>query len=228
MKLYFDLYDQQNSTQRIEINATHGLIAGWAGRDQAANEAHIQELAELGVPRPSSIPLFYEVGCNHFVQDSSIQVVGPHSSGEAEVLLMRHQDDYLISLASDHTDRKLEAHSVALSKQVCPKPVARNAWYFSDIEAHWDELILKSWIIEDGQQVLYQDAPLSSLLLPMDLVEKRFPGAKLPESTLMTCGTVPAIGGIRPAPTFIMQLFDPVLNRHLEHQYQMEILPEIA
>src|SRR5690625_7903033 len=124
---------------------------------------------------------------------------------------MRHQDDYFISLASDHTDRKLEAHSVALSKQVCPKPVARDAWYFSSIEAHWDELKLKSWIIEDGQQVIYQDAPLSSLPFPMDLVEKRFPGAKLPQSTLMTRATVAASRGMRPAQTAGIELSDPVL-----------------
>lgn len=228
MRLYFDLYDAKNTAQRIEITLSHGLIAGWAGRDKAANEAHIQELAELGVPRPSNIPLFYEVGRNHFVQDNTIQVVGPHSSGEAEVLLMRHNGEYLISLASDHTDRKLEAHSVALSKQVCPKPVANKAWRFNDVKTHWDELLLKSWIIEDGKQVLYQDAPLKSLLLPMDLVKEKFNDGELPESTIMTCGTVPAIGGIRPAAKFIMQLFDPVLDRSLEYEYQMEILPEIA
>src|SRR5690625_1306722 len=228
MKLHLDLYDLQNTVTEIQISLKQGLIAGWAGRDQKANEAHIQELAEIGVPRPSKTPLFYEVGCNQFVQTNSIQVVGPNSSGEAEVLLMRHNNEYLISLASDHTDRKLEAYSVALSKQVCPKPVANKAWRFNDVKTHWDELLLKSWIIEDGKQVLYQDAPLKSLLLPMDLVKEKFNDGELPESTIMTCGTVPEIGGIRPAAKFIMQLFEPVLDRSLEYEYQMEILPEIA
>src|SRR5699024_12873562 len=100
--------------------------------------------------------LFYEVGRNHCVQDNTIQGVGRRSSGEAEVLLIRHNGEYLISLASDHTDRKLEAHSIAHTKQVCPKPVANKAWRFNDVKTHWDELLLKSWIIEDGIHVLYK------------------------------------------------------------------------
>lgn len=228
MKLHFDLYDLQNTVTEIQISLKQGLIAGWAGRDQKANEAHIQELAEIGVPRPSKTPLFYEVGCNQFVQTNSIQVVGPNSSGEAEVLLMRHNNEYLISLASDHTDRKLEAYSVALSKQVCPKPVARQAWRFEDVKSHWDQLLLRAWIIENKEQSVYQDAPLSSLLPPMKLINEKFPESALPENAVMTCGTVPVIGGIRPAPKFIMQLFDPVLNRSIEHEYSIKILQEIA
>jgi len=180
------------------------------------------------VPRPSAVPLFYEIGCNQFIQDATIQVVGPHSSGEAEVLLLRHQGEYLISLASDHTDRKLEAYSVALSKQVCPKPVARQAWRFADVKAHWDELLLKSWVMENGEKVAYQDAPLSNLLPPLDLVEEKYPGAPLPEDTIMTCGTVLVIGEIRPSSTFIMQLVDPVLERSITHEYKMQVLEEIA
>src|SRR5690625_389154 len=173
MKLHLDLYDLQNTVTEIQISLKQGLIAGWAGRDQKANEAHIQELAEIGVPRPSKTPLFYEVGCNQFVQTNSIQVVGPNSSGEAEVLLMRHNNEYLISLASDHTDRKLEAYSVALTKQVCPKPVARQAWRFEDVKSHWDQLLLRAWIIENKEQSVYQDAPLSSLLPPMKLINEK-------------------------------------------------------
>lgn len=228
MKLTFTLHHADNHTDEVTLTINHSLVAGWAGRSQAANEAHIEELAALGVPRPSSIPLFYEIGRNQFLQDEHIQVVGGDSSGEAEVLLMRHQGEYLISLASDHTDRKLEAHSVALSKQVCPKPVARDAWRFADVQPHWDDLILQSWIIEDGQRTLYQEDSLSSLLPPLELVQKKYDGAELPETTIMTCGTVPAIGGIRPAKRFIMQLHDPVLERSIKHEYQMQVLPEIA
>ncbi|MXZ98678.1 MAG: DUF2848 domain-containing protein, partial [Acidimicrobiaceae bacterium] len=50
---------------RLEIDGTERLFApavlvviGYAGRDRAAVEHHIDELAALGVPRPASIPLF--------------------------------------------------------------------------------------------------------------------------------------------------------------------------
>ena len=37
------------------------MVAGWTGRDSAAIEHHIEELAALGVPRPSSVPLYYRM-----------------------------------------------------------------------------------------------------------------------------------------------------------------------
>ncbi len=44
----------------------------------------------------------------------------------------------------------------------------------------------------------------------------------------MSCGTVGAISGLRPANRFIMQLFDPVLNRTLAHDYEVETLALVA
>jgi hypothetical protein len=44
----------------------------------------------------------------------------------------------------------------------------------------------------------------------------------------MTCGTVPAIGGIRPSQNFEMELHDPVLQRSLRHRYEVQVLPEVA
>ena len=35
------------------------VVAGWTGRDAAAVEHHIEELAALGVARPSTVPVFY-------------------------------------------------------------------------------------------------------------------------------------------------------------------------
>src|SRR3546814_13366450 len=44
----------------------------------------------------------------------------------------------------------------------------------------------------------------------------------------MTCGTVAAIGPIRPSPTFTMELFDPQRERSIRHSYTLRILPEVA
>ncbi|MDQ2801898.1 MAG: DUF2848 family protein, partial [Pseudomonadota bacterium] len=38
-------------------------------------------------------------------------------------------------------------------------------------------------------------------------------------------GTLPAIGGIRPAGRFAMALHDPVLDRTVRHEYAVETLP---
>lgn len=228
MKLQFSLLPHDAPATTAEIEFTRCVIAGWAGRDRDAIEHHIEELEALGVPRPSSVPLFYRVAAQQLTQDTRVEFVGPDSSGEAEVFIFSHAGEHWVSLASDHTDRKLETHSVALSKQICAKPVAKEAWRYNDIAAHYDQLILRSWIMENGERVLYQEGPLASLLPPLDLVRRAFDADVMPEAAGMTCGTVAAIGGIRSAPSFEMEIEDPVLKRSLRHQYELEILPIVA
>ena len=52
--------------------------------------------------------------------------------------------------------------------------------------------------------------------------------AVLPQGAGMTCGTVGAIGGIRAAADFTMDLFDPRRQRTLSHRYHVESLPVVA
>ena len=93
----------------------------------AAIEHHIEELAAIGVPRPTSVPLYYRIADNQLTQAETVQAVGGDSSGEVETFVFAVDGEMYVSIASDHTDRKLETYSVALSKQVCVKPVARAA-----------------------------------------------------------------------------------------------------
>ncbi|MFA5521758.1 MAG: DUF2848 domain-containing protein [Castellaniella sp.] len=212
----------------ITVNIDQFIVGGWAGRNREAIEHHIEELAELGVPRPSAIPLYYRIASDQLTQADTIQVVGDQTSGETEVLLFNHQGEHCISLVSDHTDRALEAHSVALSKQICAKPVGRTAWRLADVADHWDSLVLKAWIEEDGREVRYQDDSVSALRHPEALMRGHFDAERIPADAAMSCGTVGAIGGIRPSTHFIMVLSDPVLKRELRHEYHVQVLPEIA
>lgn len=215
--------------QYFEIEVDCLVIAGWTGRDVHAIEHHIGELEAIGVPRPSAVPLFYRVGSNQLSQADAVQVVGDNTSGEAEPFIFFHDGEYFVSLASDHTDRTLETHSIALSKQVCPKPVAKSAWRVSELVDHWDQLVLRSWIEEGGESLLYQEGPLITLRGPADLLARY--GARHPapsEGFAMTCGTLGAIGGIRPSPRFRMELFDPLLSRSITHAYRCVVLPVIA
>ena len=228
MQLSFQL-DAGNASRTLSTDVHTFIVAGWAGRDRDAIEHHIEELALIGVPRPSAVPLYYRVADNQLSQAPRIQAVGPHSSGEVETLVFTVDGEMYVSLTSDHTDRKLEAHSVALSKQLCVKPVGTAAWRFADVAGHWDELVIRSYIEENGAEVLYQEGALSALRTPTDLIEGYLGGASvLPEGVAMSCGTVGAIGGIRPSTAFTMELFDPRSGRSLKHRYAIEVLPEVA
>jgi len=220
--------EQDGGVRQIEVSLQNVVVAGWAGRDLDAIEHHIEELLALGVPRPSAVPLYYRVGENLLTQAPRVQVVGPDTSGEVETFVFTFEGELYVSIASDHTDRKLETHSVALSKQICPKPVARGAWRFADVAGYWDELVIRSHIEENGKTVLYQEGTLATLRPPQELIAGYANGAALPEGTGMTCGTVNAIGGIRPAASFTMELFDPRRGRTLSHSYALDILVEVA
>src|SRR6185503_14926747 len=137
--------------------------AGWTGRDRAAIDHHIEELAAIGVPRPSSVPLYYRAAASLLTQAPQIEVLGAGSSGEVEPVLVRARGRWWLTAGSDHTDRDAERAGVALSKQLCAKPVASQAWSWDELAARADTIALRSEIFEDGRWVRYQDGTLASI-----------------------------------------------------------------
>ena len=215
---------------RIDIKA--GVIAGWTGRNADAVAHHIAELAEIGVPAPTTVPLYYRVSDLMFTTDSQIQCLDDTASGEAEPTLVDDGERLYLGLGSDHTDRKLEAYSVAHSKQICPKPMAPLLWDFDEVSGHLDEIRIRSFIREGGDWVPYQDGalasirPLAELLAANPLTQG---GSRLAAGTVMMCGTFAVLsGGVRPAKEFRMEMIDDRLGRRIEHAYHMITLPVIA
>lgn len=201
------------------------VIAGWAGRDREKMEAHIRELEDLGVARPRATPTYYRVSAARLNQNATIQHTGDTSSGEAEAVLLAQDGVLYVGLGSDHTDRRVEGYGVTVSKQMCDKPISSDFWLFDEVAAHWDSLMLRAWAVIDGQRVLYQEGPLAELLPPAALIEGHSEGRGLPDGTAMLCGTMPAIGGIRPAARFECELHDPVLSRTIMLAYNIDVLP---
>lgn len=202
----------------------HLIVAGWTGRDQDKVQHHIDELATIGVAPPSQVPLFYRTSVNLLHQGDVIEVLGKGTSGEVEPLLVRADGALWLGLGSDQTDRPLEAHSVAASKQACPKPIASALWQFDDVKDHSDELILHCDIHENGVWTVYQTGNLSNLRPLSELAIT----SKLPEGAAMLCGTLGAIGGVREAASYRMRLTDPVLGREITLNYAVKTLPVIA
>jgi len=193
------------------------VIAGWTGRDEAALRKHIKELEEIGVRPPKSTPIFYRVSANLLTMAAQIQVSGPDTSGEVEFVLLAKPDGLWVTVGSDHTDRKAETIGVSLSKQLCSKPIAKDAWRYDEVKPHWEKLVLRAWA--DGE--LYQEGAVTAMRSPEDLMG-RYP---LKPGWAMFCGTLAAKGGIRPANVFRMELEDPLRKRKLVHEYRIDVLP---
>ena len=96
------------------------------------------------------MPCFYRLGANLLTDAAAIELSGSDSSGEVEVVLLSLADGLHVGVGSDHTDRKVEAYGVSVAKQMCPKPVSRELWTFTDVEPHWDQLMLRSWVTREG------------------------------------------------------------------------------
>ncbi len=209
----------------LRINIQSLTIAGWTGRDAAAVQHHIDELAALGVPPPATVPVYYCADAELLTQAEDITVLGSDTSGEAEPLLVADDSGTLwLGLASDHTDRALEAVSIAKSKQICAKPVARELWLYEEIAPHLDALRLQARIVEDTGAVDYQSGTLQRIR-PLPEILTGLPEGRLAPGSVLFCGTLPVIGAIRPARRFIMQLHDPVLERTISGEYGICCLP---
>lgn len=213
---------------RRNVEVARLVIAGWTGRDKAALEKHIAELEAIGVKRPASVPIFYRASTARLTTDDSIEVLGETSSGEAEFVLFRHGERLWVGAGSDHTDREVEKYGVSVSKEMCDKPIAPEFWDYEDIAPHWDKLMLRAHIAENGGRVLYQEGPVTAMLDPKALIDKFGGKSGLEEGTLMFCGTLAARGGIRPSAVFEFELEDPVLNRKIHQQYRVQTLPVLG
>jgi hypothetical protein len=213
---------------RRDVPIDDAVVAGWTGRDAAAVEKHIRELQALGVKRPASTPIFYRVSAARLTTDAEIEVVGDKSGGEVEFVLLRHGGRMWVGTGSDHTDREVETYGVTVSKQMCDKPIASAFWAFDEVAPHWDRLILRAHVTENGARVLYQEGPVAAMLSPADLLARWAKDGKLADDTLMFCGTLAAKGGVRPTTRFELELEDPVQGRKIAHAYTARSLPNLG
>ena len=227
----FDLtftIDAQDTTTPLTLPIDQAVIAGWTGRDPVARDRHIAELEAIGIAPPATTPIYYRVAARRLTTEDSIEVSGGDTSGEVEFVLIGWQGRIFVGCGSDHTDRKVEAYSVTVSKQMCDKPIASELWELEDVIGHWDQMILRSWAFIDDARVLYQEGTLDGMLSVKDLIARGFGGKGLPDGCAMFGGTFAAKGGIRPASRFEFELEDPVLKRKISHGYDVIALPVLG
>lgn len=217
--LSFDLPDGTTVTTPV----TTLLNAGYAGRDQADVAAHVAELAELGVPAPKVTPALYPVAPYLAAQTDEVPVQHDRTSGEAEWALVVTAEGVLLTVACDHTDRELEVHGVAWSKNAAPDVLGRAAWRLDDVAGRLDSLTLRAWA--DGE--LIQDGTLAELLPPqhwLDVLRER--GLHQPGVVLIS-GTIPMVPGVNQfSGEWRVELGDPATGNTIEAGYQVRRLPE--
>ncbi|GGO48634.1 hypothetical protein GCM10012287_24080 [Streptomyces daqingensis] len=214
---------------RRTVTVTRLLNAGYAGRSQDDVAAHVAELAELGVPAPSTTPALYPVAPYLAQQTGSVPAQHGRTSGEAEwALVVDDTGDLLLTAACDHTDRELEAYGVAWSKNAGPDVLAGQAWRLDDVADRVDSLTLRAWVTgEDGTEELIQDSTAAELLTPHHWAEVLRERGELEPGTVLISGTVPMRHGVDQfAGRWRVQLADPSTGNEISLGYDVVRMPE--
>ncbi|KAB2329602.1 DUF2848 domain-containing protein [Cytobacillus depressus] len=204
-----------------EIKVNHVYCIGYAGRNIEKTMEHIIELEKIGVPRPAEVPTLYPVRRNSLSQTEEIEVLGDKTSGEAEIVLVfgDTEDEVYITVGSDHTDRSLETIDINQSKQICDKPIAREAWNLNHVIDHWDDLILTSQVYLNGEWQNYQEAKINEII-PLNEI-KGFLNKKDVsfKNIVVFSGTVPLLEGFKYGSKFKMSFIDKVRSTELHAEY---------
>jgi hypothetical protein len=221
--LHFSLPDGQ----KVGVGVRTVLNAGYAGRSQDDVAAHVAELTAMGIPAPTSTPCLYPVAPYLATQAGEVPVQHGRTSGEAEWALVITRDDVLLTAACDHTDRDLEVHGVAWSKQAAPDILSRQAWRLADVADRIDTLTITAWVRKNGDWTEIQRGTFGDLLPPqywLDILPTRdlyAPG------TVLLSGTIPMHGGVDQfAEAWRVELADPATDRTISLEYEVRRLPE--
>jgi Protein of unknown function (DUF2848) len=175
---------------------------------------------------------FYRVSALSVTQAQQIQVLGKATSGNVVAIVVAMKDGLWLTVGSDHFDRVVQQNSPALAKQLCPLVLSNQAWRLDEVQAHLEQIVLRSAIVEIGAtttRVPYQEGTLATtmpLLKAVETLAAQQQMAELASGTVLGCGSVAEIGEVRGAKSFVMQMIDPVLNRTIEYRYDIECLPQ--
>jgi hypothetical protein len=210
----------------LEFEARALFCGGYAGRDQDEVRQHVEELRRIGVPAPERTPVAYPVSTTLLTTDEEIEVQNEETSGEVEYVVLVGEDKLYVTVGSDHTDRELEKISVPKAKQMYPKVIPRAVWLYDEVKDHWDELVIRSYIVKDGERKLYQARPLEALIdveTLMNVVSECGPGC------VLFSGTIPTVDGeLVYADEFEMEMHDPVFDRNIGHRYKIHLLTALG
>ncbi len=218
--------EEKTGRKKLSLDLRGAVLCGYTGRDQSAVRKHIEELAKEGVAPPPYVPTQYPKPPQSIAVEGEMLVAGRETSGEVEFVLLLHGGELYVGVGSDHTDRELERLDILKSKQVCPSMLSRALWRYEEVKGHWDRLVMRSWVTQGGERLLYQETTLATIMSPealMGVVRERVQGSL--DGIAIYSGTTPLkTERMIFADRFEGELSDPVLKRTLTVDYIVRTL----
>jgi len=181
--------------RRVECVSSASYNAGYTGRSQKDVEAHITELAHQGVQTPQQIPTLFSVPSYMNLQIDTVEVEHQKTSGEVEWALIYQGTTAptILTVASDHTDRALEAHDVTSSKQISPNILGTRAWDLNQVSDEIDDIVMRSWGFGSGKWTLLQEGRMGDLISPLEWLERLEELNRLKPGVILLGGTLPML-----------------------------------
>ena len=194
-----DLIIEGDGTEPLAFDVKKMIMGGLSHRDQAAAQKHLDEIRKEGINiQVDKTPILFAKLSDRITTSNTVEVlVGSRTCGEAEPVLLLGKDDMYVAVGSDHSDRELEKHDLVISKQMCPNVISKKVWRYEDIKGHWDDIILRGWVVEaDGKRQLYQEGKLGAFMTIEDFLNKTKKHVEEDlTGTVIFVGTVPTLGG---------------------------------
>ena len=228
--------DGTESPLVIDVKAVRG--AGFTNRDRDSVREMSDGRRKSGLSWTAKKLWTYRLSPYLLTTDSWIDVQGPLTGGEVEIVGVFTADEVFIGVGSDQCDREMDPQYLEKPKQMCPHPLSPAVWKLDDVQGHWDQLQLESQV-RVGEAVIDLHRFSMSELVPLETWVEYCQLRSGPFATIFYCGTgrtVPELDdelerlGL-PEETahgvgeeFKMRLYDPVLHRQIQHSYRVNVL----
>lgn len=227
MKLKMEIVSLESDDRRtVEFEPSLVVCAKYTARLPIGEEMPISTLALAGNEPSADMPLYFPVSPYLLTNEDRIIVQGKHTAGEVEYVALKFENEIYMTVGSDHSDWMCESFSVAKSKQLCPKVIARQMILHRELRPHRDEIKLSSFIESGSRKAPYQSAYLADLMRLGSLI--RYCPLNLDfNGAVLFSGTVPSIAD-RPVFSnhFFFQLELARFNFRILHDYAIETVPE--
>ncbi len=224
------IVDSAEGQRELTLDVARVYNIGFTMRDTMKMQRHLDELEKEGVSveAPTRPPIIFPISPWATLTAAEIEVQGPRTSGEIEIVTIDDAGELYVGVGSDQTDRALEQFDIPWAKQVAPNVLAPTVWRWVDVEGHWDEVTLQSTVVDGGERVVYQRAGVAEFWTPTDMLDSlRDRTTPVDGARIVFGGTVVAEGeSIRYGREWTLTMDDPVLGRRIQHAYSVAVLGE--
>jgi len=219
------IVESKGEQKEVDFEVNKLVNAGRSGRDAEAVKKHMEELRKSGINVGHEFPIFWPKTPDRVTTSIKFEVLPKTvSSGEVEFVLLVDKDTIYVGVGSDHTDRGVQKTNLVAAKEIYYNVLSPKVWIYEEVKEYWDELVMRSWVKEDGKRQLYQEGKLVEILKPEKILEevKLRVGNNL-NGLIVFSGTFPTLSGkLSYSSYFEVELRDDRAGRMIHHIYQAE------